>query len=418
VVLNALVFHSVLIPLFATRIFATMFWVSVWAYCQQHGYFDFFFNISGLEFRLFLEYPEWLTKWPTVLGLGLLSLAEWRLENSTTWIKLIESFDGPLKGLFHIFFSQWVFVKATVATTTALFVGASFGLGTLWAIPPAIAIWILATFRRRGLSLLTDMDEGDDLGLRKLLTQVEEIGIASTAFFLIVLPIIALALSLTAIGILVLIRVYVAYREQQIQVPCSECHADNHPSALECKQCRTPFDEPVGISLFNQPTDRLVTDLVQHRLHLLCRKRCPNCATQLPKLTIRQSCPGCQTDIFSSIEQAQQLDHYLYWKFPKVLLVVALLGFIPLLGLIPGIMYYRLNLIAGYRGYLPRTSGCFVRVLERFSFFILVITQGIPVLGAISLPLLCFLHTAIYRTSFRRETAKAFGDNRITQGSV
>lgn len=392
-----------------------MFWVSLWAYFQQHGYFNFFFNISGLEFRVFLEYPEWLTAWPTLLTLGLLSLAEWRLENSSTWIKLVESFDGPIKGLFQIFFSQWVLVKATV-TAALLITSAGFGMDALWAIPPALAIWVLADFRRRGFSLLTEMDEGDDLGLRKLLTQVEEIGIAATAFFLAVVPLVALALSLSAIGILVLIRIYVAYREQQIQVPCPQCNTLNHPCALECKQCGHAFEEPAGISLFNQPTDKLVTDLVQHRLHLLCRKRCPQCATQLPKLAIRQPCPGCQTETFSTIEQAQQLDHYLYWKFPKVLLVVSLFGFIPLLGLIPGIMIYRLNLIAGYRGYLPHTRGCFVRVLERCSFLILVMMQGIPIVGAISLPMLCFLHTAIYRTGFRQECARAFGGKRMAEG--
>lgn len=409
-ILNTLVFHTVLIPLFASRVCATMFWVAMWAFFQQQGYFDFFFAWSGLEVNLFLEYPTWLVKWPTLVVLGILTFAEYKLENSLAWTQTIGSQDGPIKSIAHLFFSQWVFVKLSITSTAVLALQAGFDTSLLWVVPAALLTWVLAQFRRSGYRLLTEMDEEDDLGIRKLLTQAEDAGIAITAFFLIFLPILALLIGLATIVFLALVRMYVSYREQQIKVPCPHCNHDNHPAAPHCSSCSHTLEDVSGISLFNQPTDKPITDQVQHKLRLLVRRRCPHCATQLKKPKVHQACPSCGQKTFESLEHAKQLDEYLYWLFPKTLLVVSILGFFPLIGLIPGMIYYRLTLIAGYRGYLSRTQGCMMRYVARIITIVLVALQSIPILGAFSLPLLCFLHTAIYRAAYHKELNRVFLD--------
>lgn len=407
-ILNSLIFHTVLIPLFATRVCASMFWVAVWAYCQQQGYFNLFFSWWGFELGIYLDFPIWLVQWPTLVVLGVLSYVEYRLENSPTWQRTVAQADGPLKGIANLFFSQWVTVKLSVASTAVLVAQAGFGKAFLFAIPTAIGVWVLASFRRSGFLFLAEMDEEDDLGIRKIFTQAEEAGIAITALVLLILPILAFLLALLAMGLMILIRVYVSHREQKIKIACPHCSELNHPAAPHCGHCDQVLQDAVGITLFNQPDDTPITDRVQHRLRLLVRRRCPHCATQLPKRNLNQACPTCGTMTFESRQNAKQLDDFLYWLFPKTLLIVSILGFIPLLGLIPGLMYYRLHLIAGYRAYLPRNAGCTTRFLARITTVLLIGLQSIPLIGAVSLPALCFLHTALYRASFNQEIDRTF----------
>jgi len=383
-----------------------MFWIALWAYAQDQGYLEMMVSWSGLELHFFLEYPSWLVKWPTLLVLAVLAIAENILENEPAWIETVGSQDGPIKSLAHMFFSQWVLVKLTVASSALLTIHAGFDYRLIWLVPIALATWVFALFRRRAFQFLVEMDEEDDLGLRKLLLQTEDVGIALSTLFMFILPLFALILGLVAMGFLLLLRMYVIYREQQIKVPCTACKKDIHPCAPNCGHCNFPQEDVVGISLFNLPTDMSVSDPIQHKLRLLLRRRCPNCATRLPKACVSQACPTCGTQTFHSLEQAQQLDEYLYWLFPKTLLNVFLFGLIPVVGLIPGIIYYRLNLISGYRNYLPRLHGCFARYVAKVLSLFLVALQGIPVLGALSLASLCFLQTAIYRSAFRAALRK------------
>jgi hypothetical protein len=81
------------------------------------------------------------------------------------------------------------------------------------------------------------------------------------------------------------------------------------------------------------------------------------------------------------------------------LLVSAALGAIPLLGLVPGVAYYRLNLVSGLRGYIPPLRGITTRWLVRLIHVLVVVVQPIPLVGAVALPVLCWSTYAIYRRS-------------------
>jgi hypothetical protein len=84
-------------------------------------------------------------------------------------------------------------------------------------------------------------------------------------------------------------------------------------------------------------------------------------------------------------------------RLPRTLLICLGLGAIPLLGVIPGVVYYRLNLVAGLRGYVPPLRGCASRWLVRGLHVLVVALQPIPLVGALTLPLLCWSTYAIYR---------------------
>jgi hypothetical protein len=55
--------------------------------------------------------------------------------------------------------------------------------------------------------------------------------------------------------------------------------------------------------------------------------------------------------------------------------------------------------VAGLRGYIPPLRGCATRWVVRAIHWGLVALQGIPIAGAVVLPLLCWSTYAIYRRS-------------------
>ena len=74
----------------------------------------------------------------------------------------------------------------------------------------------------------------------------------------------------------------------------------------------------------------------------------------------------------------------------------------PLLGLIPGIVYYRLSLLGGLRRYLPTGASIVTRWTVRLLNLVLIALQWIPFVGAAMLPLLCITNFALYRRALRR----------------
>ena len=65
----------------------------------------------------------------------------------------------------------------------------------------------------------------------------------------------------------------------------------------------------------------------------------------------------------------------------------------------PAVLYYRLNLVSGLRGYIPPLRGCTTRLVVRTFHFAVIALQPIPILGALVLPLIAWSTYAIYRRS-------------------
>jgi hypothetical protein len=94
-------------------------------------------------------------------------------------------------------------------------------------------------------------------------------------------------------------------------------------------------------------------------------------------------------------------------RLPRTLLVSLALGAVPLLGVVPGVIYYRLNLVSGLRGYIPPLRGCTTKWLVRLMHFGVIALQPIPIVGALVLPLMCWSTYAIYRRSLAGRAREA-----------
>ena len=78
----------------------------------------------------------------------------------------------------------------------------------------------------------------------------------------------------------------------------------------------------------------------------------------------------------------------------------------PVVGLIPGIILYRMTVVAPDRRYLPRGRTLLVRWGVRLAYLFLIFVQLTPVTGTLAVPAMALLGWSAYRRSFRELAAE------------
>ena len=406
--LSFTVFALGTIPYFTSRMCGSLFWIAVLARMQHHGYLEFIQQIGFVRIDLSLFFPEWFIHPTALMILGVLALVELVAEKNPDIAQLYRSIDGPVKGIGHFLLTKVVVVRVSVAVTAALSYQAGWGASFLGSLVAGVLVWLLAGVRGRLLESLTEMDDGDDLGIRKWLSWFEDAWVGLGMAFLVILPAVALVISGITVLLVVVFQRVLKAREAKHKQACPECGAATHLSAFKCPSCGRLREKVSRISFLGAPRPGFIDDPEEHRLYLLFRKRCTVCATRLPKRALVQDCVSCGSRVFSSPESVDAYLSHLQGKLPKILAISFGLSLIPLIGLIPGIIYYKLGLISGMRAYLPVASGCLTRWITRVFVLILLGFQWIPVIGGLSLPLMCLIHYAVYRQAMLREKKLRF----------
>lgn len=144
-------------------------------------------------------------------------------------------------------------------------------------------------------------------------------------------------------------------------------------------------------------------DLEQHRLRPVANKRCPSCAARLAEKRVGRRCPECDTVAFADSASLHSHLASLAARLPKTLAICFGLGSVPLLGLIPGILHYRVSLTSSLRFYVPGAVGFGVCWLDRLLNLFLLVLQIVPVVGALTLPLMCWLIFRAFSAAVRRQ---------------
>jgi len=200
---------------------------------------------------------------------------------------------------------------------------------------------------------LSEADEDDDLGLQGTLRWVEDLWGGLGPVALILLPLLALAVFGVALVLLVLAGRYVESREEATKVPCTNCGQLIYASAVACPHCKAPNKEPRAVGLLGGTKDELA-DPATHLYRLFAVKRCPVCATRLRRRTVRQACEACGCTVMDDPRFAQNYIAFIDRRVPLVCLVCFLLGLIPVLGVIPAVIAYRLEIVAPFRRHIHR----------------------------------------------------------------
>jgi hypothetical protein len=370
-------------------------------------------SLATTPLALVTTLPEWLTS-PTSIGvLCILSIIEHIYNKSPDIRELFPFGESELKGMFAatLCFSL---VGGNIEDLVLHFkeVGVSSDFGGFFSIEYAWSFfigcltWFVSSLRNGVYFLLTEMDPMDEIGIRKLLSFIEtSLGIFGP-LFVVIMPFVAVSLAGFAVLILYLVKHQLEKREAKEYRACMNCSHENHLCAPNCGQCNTVIETPFAVGLFGQAIETPVTNLEQHKLALIENKRCSYCAERSKEKALDIVCEVCNKPFFDDIEKIDSYLAHLRRKLPKTLLVTAIFSAIPIIGIVPGILYYRLTLISGLRMYLPRVSNFWARWFVRIGGLVLLCFQWIPGLGIISLPLMCLLNYGVYSSSFKRQREK------------
>lgn len=351
--------------------------------------------------------PEWFRSSTCLWVLGFWALLEVLSAKSPEVRQILEQVDGLVKTAVAMLVAVAV-IDSDTARTIGAIQKAGFSLESVWALVVGAATWLAAGVRRKAVELVLEADAGDDIGLQSLLAWAENSWAVLGLFFLVLFPLAALVLSiLTTLGIW-LVRRRAEQREERAKLPCPGCQAPIRPHATRCYLCQREVEAPRAVGVFGQPKVRPTDDRARHAFDLVARKRCPVCASRLSKQAVQQPCATCGKLTFASQAEFERYLEVLAARLPRTLLVSLGLGAIPLLGVIPGVIYYRLNLVSGLRGYIPPLRGCTTRWIVRLIHFAVIVLQPIPILGALVLPFMCWSTYLIYRRSLSARAQAEF----------
>jgi hypothetical protein len=146
-----------------------------------------------------------------------------------------------------------------------------------------------------------------------------------------------------------------------------------------------------------QQDQRHGADPAAHPYRLFAVKRCPACATRLGRRAVRQSCEACG---FTPLDDARFVHDYVAFidrRVPLACLACFLLGLVPVLGVIPAVITYRLAIVAPFRRSIPAGRNFLLRWGVRLVSILLVAFQWVPLLGGLLLPALALINYGAYR---------------------
>lgn len=354
-------------------------------------------GLLGIE--LLDSIPRWAISDRALVVLGLAAFFEVAWTKSPELREMIGVTDPMLKGLVALAVAILLTPQGSLASAPTQQAGLLGSLSPVhaWAALVAGLTFILASVRNGVYGFLIDLDEGDDLGLQKLLSWLEDgIGFLGV-LFVVILPVVAVVVTgLTLLGLFLLQRM-LELRERRQWQACHRCEKEQPPCGLVCARCGATNPRPLQVGWLGTIRRQQASDRVRHRLDLLSGKRCRRCGHRLRGRSFDIICQECGTIPFESEADLQDYLACIQSKLPKVLGVLLLLSAVPVVGLIPGVIYYRLTLISSLRHYIPHSSRFFGRWMARILSLLLVVVQPIPFLGALSLPLMALANFWLYR---------------------
>lgn len=395
-----------LIPYFTARTFLPLFMTAMTAR-------------FGVQWALLADYagvqmlssvPATFTSDLVLLVLGALAAGEVLALKNPELREFLTLFDSKIKAL-AVFLVAFVMVGGEPLDLVGSVEQSGFlafltlgqGFAYAWCVGLGALVWLAAVTRGLIFNTLIELDEDDDLGLQGMLSWLEDaFGFFGVLFALILPTVAVLVVGLTLLG-LFLTRRYLEHLEKAARVPCRSCGEPVMPCGVRCGRCGEPSTVVLQVGWFGRILGQPAFDLEDHRQNLIARKRCPSCGERFAERRVDQRCTTCGTEPFASPAVLEAYLARLRASLPKTLAVLLLLGLVPVLGLIPGVIYYRCSLIASLRCYLPRSSSFLMRWAVRLINLVLIGLQPIPLFGMVTLPCMCLINFLVYQSALRRQ---------------
>jgi Zn finger protein HypA/HybF involved in hydrogenase expression len=390
--LTSILYALATVPMFASRPFLAAFVTSLLA--RWGGEIPFLKDASVVE--ALAHGPEWFRSGWTVAILGLFAAAEVVAVKHAEVRAALDEIDVYVKSAVAALVALAVLDRDTAKTIEGIRGAGLIGEGSVAGLVAALT-WRVASWRKALFEHIAQIDDHDDVGIQTTLSWIENSWTVGGIVFIVVAPILAVVFAVLTAAALWWLQRRAEQREEDQRVPCAACGTRVLPHATACPSCRTPLAAPRAVGVFGTPRPSPAQDLEVHRYRLTARKRCPVCARRLTKRTVRQECPECHTWTFATRADFERHLARVQSRLPLTLLVCLGFSAIPVVGVIPGVVYYRLTLVSALRGFVPPVRGCLARAVTRVLGFGVLALQPIPVLGALVLPMLCLTAFLVYR---------------------
>lgn len=215
--------------------------------------------------------------------------------------------------------------------------------------------------------------------------------------YLLLYPYVVLLLLLLGVGAYFLTLKIRKKREITRRHSCPVCRNPVFSCALFCQVCGTPNAHPTTLDLLGFSRRSRPAVPATHPDLLRSFRRCPRCATYLPKADSHQHCPACRTPVFRGIRQRKHFDRFVQKRFWLVFLILTLIGFVPVIGSLLAVSLYRRRLIDPYGLYLSMLREGFSMMILTFMRYLF---RFVPFIGIVGVPLLAVTENYIYRRAF------------------
>lgn len=344
--------------------------------------------------------PSWFTSDVALIALGVLAALEFGAQRSAMLREWFDSLQGFLKSVMAALTYLGI-VNATDQAAGAHLLKQAGMIDYFPAMLVAGGTFAACQARNALLRPFAETDEDDHLGLQTLLRWGGELWSIIGLLVLIVFPLLTIAALAVALVALVWVGRRVARIGDRSLVPCPSCNSPIHGSASFCPACLAEIDDPRRVTIMGRAGSEPARES-DHAFRLVAVKRCPVCATRFSRRGVKQDCPACAHALMSDPGFAKDYLTWLDRRVPWVCLVCFGLGLIPILGVIPGVIYYRLAIVAPLSRYIPLTHGLLVRWGVRGAMVFLVALQWIPFAGGLALPSMALINYSANRMAYRR----------------
>lgn len=344
--------------------------------------------------------PTWFTSDAALVILGFLAALEIVAQRFPEAAAILDEIHGYLKTGMAVLTYMGV-LNATDRAAAQQVINQAGVIEYLPVLAVGAGVYLGSQVRGAILGPLREADEDDDLGLQGLIRGVEDLWAGLGSMALILFPLLTIVAFGLAALTLVIIERRIESRGERSSVPCVHCGQPIHASGLMCPNCRAPVKEPRDVGLLGQPKDR-AADPRSLPYRLVAVKRCPVCATRLVRRDVKQACSACGHRLMDDPDFARGYVGTIDRRLPSVLVVCFLLGLIPVLGVIPGVVYYRLSIVAPFRRYIPPGRGLLLRWVVRLAVLVLVAFQWVPIAGGLAVPAMALINFVAYRSVYRR----------------
>lgn len=384
------------IGLFSSRVFLPAF---LTALLIRFGHDIPLLGHTGLLAHTHGATPTWFTNNITLVILGALSIVEVLGQKNPEVRRLLHEFDVHLKTALAALTSLGV-ISSTDADFVRHTANQANVLTYLVPLLAAIGTYRVSTVRRQVMTTLFDHLDGTHLD--HLISWTEDAWALFGTLLLILFPILMLIMVGIATGVLFLVRKRMAALEEQAKVPCIRCGTAIYPCATACPSCRQGVAQPFEVGFLGLSKPYPSPDPANHPYRLIEKRRCPVCATGLRQRMPVQTCTVCGNDLaVAEPGFVDAYENYIARRLPVVLGVSFLLSLVPVIGLIVGTIYYRVELVTPFNQYLPLGRRFMLRWGIWLLFIILALFQVVPLLGGFVVPVMAFISFAAYRSSFQ-----------------